>query len=337
MSQVDPLCSALFISSIECPIVPQQPDTLKSASKEVLSDSRSDIVPSSYFKWKAAVEWVAAAMLVATLLPLIGLLALLIAVCNGRPVFYRQQRVGKNERLFKIWKFRTMRCDAEKVSGPVWSTPNDSRVTWLGRWLRATHLDEIPQLFNVLLGDMNIIGPRPERPEFVKELIRDIPDYSLRHAVRPGITGLAQVKQGYDTCVSDVYRKVTMDLRYIESASFFHDFSILILTVPYVLKETIAAINRRLRWRLATRNREDNRSSASGEPILTLKQVSDPIDLSIEEQICDEIFRQRQMLFNIKNEPSKSISRPHLAMPGQPSSSREAVENSGSSRDRSPR
>ena len=150
------------------------------------------------------------------------------------PIVYSQERVGKGEKLFKMRKFRSMRADAESSSGPVWAPKNDTRVTSFGKFLRKTRLDEIPQFVNVLDGDMSLVGPRPERPFFVEKLSKEIPLYKRRLTVRPGITGWAQIKQGYDTSIDDVRSKVRYDLFYIENMSFRMDIKIL-LTTLYVM------------------------------------------------------------------------------------------------------
>jgi lipopolysaccharide/colanic/teichoic acid biosynthesis glycosyltransferase len=170
----------------------------------------------------------------------LGLLALspLIAACalavrcesRGRG-FYRQERVGLGGRRFHILKIRTMVSDAEAGTGPVWSIGADPRVTPLGRFLRRSHLDELPQLWNVLCGDMSIVGPRPERPIFTQQLSNDIPDYVQRLAIRPGITGLAQVSQGPDRTREDVARKVAYDLAYIRTATLTLDLILVAKTI----------------------------------------------------------------------------------------------------------
>jgi len=146
------------------------------------------------------------------------------------PVFYRQERVGRRSRAFMIWKFRTMRVDAE-ADGPAWATAGDERVTPIGRVLRRTRLDEMPQFFNVLAGDMSLIGPRPERPVFVRLLARAIPFYDRRHLMRPGITGWATVSFGYGDSVTDKWRSHEYDLYYLKHRSFWFDLRILLKTV----------------------------------------------------------------------------------------------------------
>ena len=192
-----------------------------------------------YFAVKFAVDRTITALLMVVALPLMLLIGLAILLLDGRPVFYRQTRVGKNGRAFRIWKFRTMCLDAESGTGAVWSSALDPRVTALGHWLRCSHLDELPQFFNVLVGDMNLIGPRPERPEFVRELVLALPCYRERIAVRPGITGLAQLHLGYDQSLTDVRRKVLLDLEYIRTNGLFQDAKILLVTIPYIAAKLI--------------------------------------------------------------------------------------------------
>jgi len=201
-----------------------------------------DDVPAAYFRFKPAVDFVITASLMICALPLMLVVGLAVLVCDGRPVFFRQVRVGRGGRQFRIWKFRTMQRDAEQQTGPVWSSAADPRVTRLGRWLRCSHLDELPQFLNVLSGDMNLVGPRPERPEFVRRLTGHLPDYHKRTLVRPGITGYAQLHLGYDRSLAGIPEKVAFDLHYIQSASFFGDIILLALTLPHIAKELY------LRW-----------------------------------------------------------------------------------------
>jgi lipopolysaccharide/colanic/teichoic acid biosynthesis glycosyltransferase len=185
--------------------------------------------------------------------PVLVLLAIAVKLTSRGPILYAQTRVGLDRRwrstlalherrledlggqVFTIYKFRTMRVDAERGSGAVWAQENDPRVTRLGKYMRMLRLDEIPQFWNVLLGDMNIVGPRPERPSIVSRLREDIPEYQARHRVKPGITGLAQINQNYDACIDDVRSKVRWDLQYITVQSVWVDLSICLKTVPSVL------------------------------------------------------------------------------------------------------
>ncbi len=167
--------------------------------------------------------------------PLMLLIAVAIKVGSEGPIIYRQRRLGERGKPFTIYKFRTMRKDAEKHSGAVWAMRNDPRVTRIGRFLRATHLDELPQLVNVIKGDMSLVGPRPERPEIAKDLSKHIPNYWTRLQVKPGITGLAQVRYRYDSCIKDVKNKLRYDLFYIRNANFLLDLRILFDTIEHVL------------------------------------------------------------------------------------------------------
>jgi len=167
--------------------------------------------------------------------PLLLIAMALIKLTSKGPIFYTQQRVGQQGTLFNIIKLRTMVLDAEKGIGAVWAQANDSRITPIGKVLRKTHIDEIPQLINVLRGDMSLIGPRPERPEFVKDLSHQIRDYQKRLVVKPGITGLAQVRHKYDETIEDVKRKIRYDLLYIKKMCWLEDFRILLLTCLVVI------------------------------------------------------------------------------------------------------
>ena len=163
------------------------------------------------------------------------LAAIAIKVESAGPVFYRQPRSGQNGCVFILNKFRSMRRDAEEGTGPVWAQRRDPRVTRVGALLRRMRLDELPQLFNVLLGHMSFIGPRPERPEFVHALQKEIPYYMKRLSMKPGITGWAQVKYGYGANVDDALEKLQYDLYYIKNLSLFLDLLILLNTVQVVL------------------------------------------------------------------------------------------------------
>jgi sugar transferase (PEP-CTERM system associated) len=168
-------------------------------------------------------------------LPLLPFIMLAIRLDSKGPVFYTQTRVGKADRTFKVVKFRTMRQDAEAVSGPKWAGDNDPRITRIGKFLRSSRLDEIPQLWCVLKGDMAFVGPRPERPEFIAMLAKEIPYYGVRHMVRPGLTGWAQVRYKYGSTVQDSLEKLQYDLFYIKNASIGLDLLIMFQTVKTVL------------------------------------------------------------------------------------------------------
>ena len=166
--------------------------------------------------------------------PIWLLTAIAIKLESSGPVFYKQERVGRNGNLFTIIKFRSMRQDAEK-NGPVWASKNDDRTTRIGKFIRKVRIDELPQLINVMRGEMNFVGPRPERPVFVEQLTELIPFYSQRHLVAPGVTGWAQVKYDYGASVEDSMQKLQYDLYYIKNASLFFDIWILLQTVKIVL------------------------------------------------------------------------------------------------------
>ncbi|NOZ43450.1 MAG: TIGR03013 family PEP-CTERM/XrtA system glycosyltransferase [Alphaproteobacteria bacterium] len=168
-------------------------------------------------------------------LPILLITALLVKISSKGPVFYRQERVGLNSRTFNVLKFRSMTIDAEADGVPKWAAKGDARVTALGRMIRASRIDEIPQIFNVLGGTMSFVGPRPERPFFVDQLERKIPFYGERHRVKPGITGWAQLNYPYGASEEDSKRKLEYDLYYIKNYSLFLDFLILIQTVRVVL------------------------------------------------------------------------------------------------------
>jgi lipopolysaccharide/colanic/teichoic acid biosynthesis glycosyltransferase len=168
-------------------------------------------------------------------LPLIVLTAFLVWIDDGRPVLYRQERVGENGATFVLSKFRSMRKDAEQAGTPIWAKEGDDRITRVGRFIRMTRLDELPQLWNVVRGDMSFVGPRPERPFFVEQLSRAIPFYQQRHAVKPGLTGWAQVKYRYGSSLEDAMEKLRYDLYYIKHLSVVFDLTIVFDTVKVVL------------------------------------------------------------------------------------------------------
>lgn len=166
--------------------------------------------------------------------PVLLVASVLIKLTSAGPVLYTQTRLGHHGRCFTIYKLRTMRHGCEAVSGPCWSAPGDSRVTWIGAVLRRTHLDELPQLWNVIRGDMALIGPRPERPEIAIKLARTIPNYYERLRVRPGLTGLAQIQLPPDTTLESVRRKLRLDLAYIHERGPGLDLRILIGTALHL-------------------------------------------------------------------------------------------------------
>ena len=168
-------------------------------------------------------------------LPIMALVGVLVKCTSRGPMLYHQTRVGLHGHQFTVHKFRTMCEDAERSTGPVWSTANDARVTPIGKFLRRTRLDEMPQLWNVLIGEMSFVGPRPERPEFVQELAVTIPYYGQRHVLKPGVTGWAQIRYTYGASVEDAIEKLQYDLYYIKNLSIALDFVILLETLKTVI------------------------------------------------------------------------------------------------------
>ncbi len=188
------------------------------------------ITPSAYFAWRIWLDRFLAILLLLPGLPIMLGVSVLLFLTSEGPIFYRQRRVGLRGKVFTLLKFRTMIPDAEKKTGPVWTSVNDPRITKLGKLLRPTHLDELPQLFNVILGQMALIGPRPERPEFTVHLEKEIPGYMNRSLVIPGITGLAQINLPPDSDLESVRRKLTLDLEYIQTATFKLDVQLFFCT-----------------------------------------------------------------------------------------------------------
>ena len=167
--------------------------------------------------------------------PLMILTALAVRLDSKGPIIYRQTRSGQNRKVFDLYKFRSMISEAEAETGPVWSSENDPRITRVGRFIRKTRLDEMPQMWNVFKGDMSFVGPRPERPEIVKELVAEIPFFNERHNVKPGITGWAQVCFPYGSSVAASMEKLSYDLYYIKNAGLGTDLAILFQTFKIIL------------------------------------------------------------------------------------------------------
>jgi exopolysaccharide biosynthesis polyprenyl glycosylphosphotransferase len=190
-----------------------------------------------YDKTKNKIDIILAGLLLIVFSPLWLVIALLIKLEDGGPIFYSQERVGKDRKLFFLLKFRSMKIDAESKTGPVWAKNEDPRATKIGRWLRRMHLDELPQMINVLKGDICLVGPRPERPEFVEELDKEIPYYHIRHLIKPGFTGWAQLKFRYGRSVMDSKEKFQYDLYYMKNRSFLLDIGILLRTFQLFFKK----------------------------------------------------------------------------------------------------
>jgi sugar transferase (PEP-CTERM system associated) len=184
---------------------------------------------------KRVTDVVFAALILVVSLPIMFITALAIRFESRGPLLYRQERVGLNGKPFEVIKFRSMRTDAEKDGKPRWATVNDDRVTKVGKFIRRVRIDELPQLFNVLRGEMSMVGPRPERQYFVNELVSKIPYYAVRHSVKPGVTGWAQVRYEYGSTVEDSIEKLQYDLYYVKNHTLFLDLLIMLETVAVVL------------------------------------------------------------------------------------------------------
>ncbi|NEX64121.1 TIGR03013 family XrtA/PEP-CTERM system glycosyltransferase [Noviherbaspirillum galbum] len=184
---------------------------------------------------KRLIDLLASLALLTVALPVMLITAVCIVLEDGGPVLYRQERVGKNGKTFMVLKFRSMRTDAEKSGNPQWAQVGDTRVTRVGRFIRKTRIDELPQILNVLRGEMSFVGPRPERPYFVKQLCEQVPFYDMRHSIKPGLTGFAQVRYQYGATVDDAIEKLQYDLYYVKNNSLFLDLLIIIDTVQVVL------------------------------------------------------------------------------------------------------
>lgn len=208
-------------------------------STQIMGHPLMELTPEKLKPWqkliKTATDYIMSLFILFLGLPFWLITCIAIKINSKGPVFYRQRRVGIGGRIFRVFKFRSMVMDAEKYSGPVWADKNDPRITWMGKLLRKTRIDEVPQFINVICGDMSIVGPRPERPNFVEELKSIYPFYPKRLTVKPGITGWAQVKLGYDTSVEDVAEKLKYDFYYLENQSLFLDLEILARTIVVIL------------------------------------------------------------------------------------------------------
>jgi lipopolysaccharide/colanic/teichoic acid biosynthesis glycosyltransferase len=217
-------------TSAEAPAAPPR------ARRERTAAGRTPTVrpPATWYPpVKAAADFALALVLTVVALPVMAVCALAVKLSSRGPAFYSQTRLGLGGRTFTIYKLRTMIHNCESLTGPRWCVPGDPRVTRVGWFLRVSHLDELPQLINVLRGEMSLVGPRPERPEFLPQLERSLPAYRQRLVVRPGVTGLAQVKLPPDTDIDSVRRKLAHDLYYIERLSLWLDLRLLAGTALY--------------------------------------------------------------------------------------------------------
>lgn len=188
-----------------------------------------------YDYFKRGFDFVGSLLLLIFLLPVMFFIVIAVKLSSSGPIIFSQKRLTQGGRIFTMYKFRTMRVDAENKTGPIWAAAIDPRVTSVGRFLRISRLDELPQLLNVLIGDMSLIGPRPERPEIAAELIKEFPNFDQRLNVKAGITGLAQIALGYASCVNSYRRKLNYDLIYINNRCLLLDLRIALKTIRVVL------------------------------------------------------------------------------------------------------
>jgi lipopolysaccharide/colanic/teichoic acid biosynthesis glycosyltransferase len=224
--------------------------------------------------------------------PMILLAATLIKLTSRGPAFYNQVRVGKNGRRFTIYKLRTMYDQAEATTGPIWAAPGDHRVSAVGKLLRATHLDELPQLVNVLRGDMSLIGPRPERPEIVRQLQARVENYLHRLTVRPGITGLAQVQLPPDVDLEGVRKKLICDLHYIKHFGFWLDFRVLLCTALLFLGVPLRWSRRLLRIPQPLNNRSKEESKIEDRVLKVREGAARFSNLDLRSSIPDPRSRE---------------------------------------------
>jgi len=223
-------------SSISLRIIPDMYEVISGLAKTEelyglpLVDINTEILSVQQKFAKRIIDIIFSFIILLGFSPVWILVSLIIKIESKGPILYRQKRVGQNGRIFIINKFRSMKDEAENTTGPVWAIEEDPRITKFGKILRKYRIDEIPQFINVLFGDMSVVGPRPERPFFVKKLIKEFPFYYRRHKIRPGITGWAQIKQSYDSSLSDVKEKLKYDFFYIENMSLSLDLQIMIRT-----------------------------------------------------------------------------------------------------------
>ncbi|MDA0658931.1 MAG: sugar transferase [Planctomycetota bacterium] len=255
------------------------PSSVKNYNTQENATTRLDAVINTHvptFRCKTyVIERLMGLLFLIIACPVIVMLAVCVRMTSHGPGLYRQIRVGRHGRIFTMLKIRTMTVDAESLTGPQWSRVNDPRITALGRFIRKSHLDELPQLWNVACGDMALMGPRPERPELVHILAEYVPGYLNRLAIQPGITGLAQINLPPDTDVESVRRKLVLDMEYISTATLWLDFRMFVWTIlrlvgcPARLATPLLRLSRQVPW---------SPTGTSSEP-LTIEAI-----LAIEEQ-----------------------------------------------------
>jgi lipopolysaccharide/colanic/teichoic acid biosynthesis glycosyltransferase len=228
--------------------LPGKPMVNPQNSERNLPFARLAVAPEikGYVRLKTSIEWCVALVLLVLMSPLLLGLAILVGLTSKGSVIYSQRRVGRSGKPFRIYKLRTMVHQCEAHTGPVWAVTDDPRSTRVGRWLRDTHLDELPQLWNVLCGHMSLIGPRPERPEIAAQIEQTIPEFQYRLLVRPGITGLAQMRLPADSNLDTVRRKLAHDLYYIRHLSPWLDARIVVSTPLRFFGDAALSISRRI-------------------------------------------------------------------------------------------
>jgi lipopolysaccharide/colanic/teichoic acid biosynthesis glycosyltransferase len=225
-------------------------EAITDESSEMASQSDATVatahVSAGYVRVKAVIDWIMSLALLILMAPMLACLAIVLKLTSDGPVLYSQERLGRFGKVFRVYKLRTMVNKCEATTGPVWSIADDPRVTRVGRWLRDTHLDEIPQLWNVLRGEMSLIGPRPERPELAEKIERWLPEFRHRLQVRPGITGLAQMRLPADSNLNTVREKLAYDRRYIQRLGPTLDVMIIVSTVLHMIGCVASMVSRRL-------------------------------------------------------------------------------------------
>jgi lipopolysaccharide/colanic/teichoic acid biosynthesis glycosyltransferase len=234
------------------------------------------VTPTHYFQWKSIADFCLALLLLLPGLFLIGVAIVIVRLTSRGPGLFKQCRVGQNGQIFCLYKIRSMSIDAEARTGPAWAQAADPRVTRIGHLLRKFHIDELPQIFNVLKGEMSLVGPRPERPEFVDVLSRQLPAYQNRLAVRPGITGLAQLNLPPDSDMDSVRRKVILDIEYIQTAGLGMDLILIFCTALRFLRLPLLRIVGLSRDVKLPAQTTDNQQ-ASAVKIVTLKQIEQKV------------------------------------------------------------
>lgn len=239
-----------------------------SAGAEVTLAEEATLEPGvmarAYMPVKLAVEWLAALVLMLIAIPIIAVLAVVLKLTSEGPIFYSQMRLGLHGRPFRIYKLRTMTHKCEAATGPVWSVHPDPRITRVGKWLRDTHLDELPQLWNILRGEMCLIGPRPERPEIASVIEHRMPAFRDRLAVRPGITGLSQVRLPPDSNLDTVRQKLMHDMRYINGLGPVMDLRIVLSTGFHFVGAAASALSARCVQGVSPRLPEEERPITAG-------------------------------------------------------------------------